>query len=72
VGENSAEGGLEASLTRREIDVARLVSRGHPNKVIAKTLGIGEGTVKIHLHNVYRKLGIPNRTGLLLSMRDNL
>jgi DNA-binding NarL/FixJ family response regulator len=53
------------TLTRREFEVADLVYLGLANKVIAKRLGVVEGTIKIHLHNIYRKLRVPNRTGLL-------
>ncbi len=54
-------------LTRREVEVAQLVSQGLANKAIAEHLGLREGTVKIHLHNIYQKLQVPNRTGLILS-----
>lgn len=54
-------------LTRREVQVAQLVSQGLANKAIAENLGLREGTVKIHLHNIYQKLQVPNRTGLILS-----
>ena len=54
-------------LTRREVEVAGLLSQGFANKAVAGQLGIAEGTVKIHLHNIYRKLRVLNRTGLILS-----
>ena len=54
-------------LTRRETEVAGLVSQGLANKVVAGQLGVTEGTVKIHLHRIYRKLRVLNRTGLILS-----
>ncbi len=54
-------------LTGREQQVARLVSLGLANKVVAAQLGLREGTVKIHLHNIYQKLRVPNRVGLILS-----
>jgi two-component system nitrate/nitrite response regulator NarL len=60
-------GVFEKMLTRREMQVTRLVSRGLANKVIAEQLGLREGTVKIHLHNIYRKLRVPNRTMLMLN-----
>jgi len=60
-------GNFEQVLTRREVQVARLVSQGLANKAIAEHLGLREGTVKIHLHNIYQKLQVPNRTGLILS-----
>ena len=53
-------------LTKREAEIAGLVSQGLANKVVAGQLGVREGTVKIHLHNIYRKLQVPNRTGLML------
>jgi DNA-binding NarL/FixJ family response regulator len=57
---------IDPTLTRREAEVAGLVSQGLANKVVAGQLGIVEGTVKIHLNNIYRKLQITNRTGLML------
>ena len=56
-------------LTRRERDVARLVATGQRNRVIATQLGISEGTVKMHLHNVYAKLGLESRTQLAMDVR---
>jgi DNA-binding NarL/FixJ family response regulator len=38
------------------------VARGLSNQAIAKELWVTEQTVKFHLHNVYRKLGVKNRT----------
>jgi DNA-binding NarL/FixJ family response regulator len=58
-----------ATLTRRERDVARLVAAGQRNRAIAGSLGIAEGTVKMHLHNVYAKLGLENRTQLAMDER---
>lgn len=46
--------------------MVRLVSQGLSNKAVARQLGVQEGTVKIHLHNVFRKLGVSNRTRLIL------
>lgn len=51
-------------LTPREREISELVCRGMSNKAIAATVGSTEGTVSIHLHNVYRKLGISSRTTL--------
>lgn len=56
-------------LTRRERDVARLVAQGQRNRTIAEQLGISEGTVKMHLHNVYAKLGLESRTQLAMDQR---
>ena len=56
----------DPQLTTREQDVARLVASGLSNKAIAHRLGLQEGTVKVHLHNIYQKLGISSRVELIL------
>lgn len=58
------------ALTAREGDVARLVAIGRRNKEIAHELGVSEGTVKMHLHNLYQKLEIGSRTELAILARD--
>lgn len=55
---------LVSELSAREIEIMRIVAEGQPNKVIARHLGLTEGTVKVHLHNIYQKLGIANRAAL--------
>lgn len=52
-------------LTQREIEIVRLVVQGLSNKEIAGRLSITEGTVKVHVHSVYVKLGVTNRVALL-------
>jgi DNA-binding NarL/FixJ family response regulator len=52
-------------LTNREYQVAELVSRGLANKVIAHHLSVTEGTVKIHAHAIFQKLGVRNRGELI-------
>jgi DNA-binding NarL/FixJ family response regulator len=49
-------------LTRREIEILRLVAEGHSNAQLARTLWVTEQTVKFHLSNIYRKLDVTNRT----------
>jgi DNA-binding NarL/FixJ family response regulator len=49
-------------LTRRELEILRLVAEGHSNGELAKMLWVTEQTVKFHLSNTYRKLGVANRT----------
>jgi DNA-binding NarL/FixJ family response regulator len=49
-------------LTRRELEILRLVAHGHANSELAKKLWITEQTVKFHLSNIYRKLDVANRT----------
>jgi DNA-binding NarL/FixJ family response regulator len=60
-------GGREAAaqLTPREIDLVRMVAGGLRNKEIADKLFINEGTVKVHLHNIYGKLKVNGRMALL-------
>jgi DNA-binding NarL/FixJ family response regulator len=53
-------------LTRREQDIALLVHAGLTNKAIADRLGLSVPTVKRHLQNTFRKLGISNRTLLAI------
>ena len=52
----------ETRLSKREIQVLRLVAQGLPNKVIANELWVTEPTVKFHMNNVLRKLSLTNRT----------
>ena len=49
-------------LTRRELEILRLVAEGHSNSQLAKMLWVTEQTVKFHLSNIYRKLDVANRT----------
>jgi DNA-binding NarL/FixJ family response regulator len=57
-------------LTPRELQILRDVATGLRNKPIGARLGIAEGTVKIHLHNIYEKLKITGRLELILFARD--
>lgn len=61
---------LREQLTDRELDVIALVARGLPNRKIAGELGIGIGTVKTHLYNIFQKLGVENRTELTVLARE--
>jgi DNA-binding NarL/FixJ family response regulator len=54
------------ALTPRELEIVRLVASGLRNRGIAETLHISEGTVKIHLHNIYEKLAVGGRVELTL------
>lgn len=51
-------------LTRRENEVLQMVARGLSNKEIARRLVLSEGTVKLHVHNILRKLGRNSRAAL--------
>jgi two-component system nitrate/nitrite response regulator NarL len=53
-------------LTKREVDVVRLVIDGHSNRSVAEQLGLTEHTVSNYLFKVYEKLGISSRVELVL------
>lgn len=61
--------GLRQILTSRQIDVMLLLSQGKPNKLIARDLGISEGTVKIHLAAIFRALNVRNRVEAVVASR---
>jgi DNA-binding NarL/FixJ family response regulator len=50
------------ALTRRELQILQLVAEGYSNAQLARMLWVTEQTVKFHLSNIYRKLGVANRT----------
>lgn len=59
-------------LSAREREVLALVAEGMANKQVARRLGITERTVKVHLTNVYRRIGVGDRTSAALWARDHL
>jgi DNA-binding NarL/FixJ family response regulator len=58
---------LLAQLSPREIEVLQMLGRGFSNKEIGAQLGVVEGTVKIHITNIFTKLGVSDRTQALLA-----
>jgi DNA-binding NarL/FixJ family response regulator len=58
-------------VTPRELEIIRMIAGGLRNKEIAARLSISEGTVKIHLHNIYEKLQLDGRLALLLYAREH-
>jgi len=52
------------SLTSCEREVVMALAEGLSNKDVGRRLNLSEGTVKVHLHNLYGKLGVKNRTAL--------
>ena len=58
-------------LTEREIDVLKFVILGYNNKTIGKKLFITNHTVKAHLTQIYKKLGVTNRTAAAIKAKDN-
>ena len=64
LGSDRRGAGLHAELSDRELQVARLAASGLSNKVIARNLGVSEGTVKMHMHHVLGKLQVDSRFNL--------
>ena len=58
---NSDTGALEEKLTSRELEILKHLTTGIPLSAIAKQLHISQNTMKTHLRNVYRKLGVDGR-----------
>jgi DNA-binding NarL/FixJ family response regulator len=67
---NIANAALFSELSSRELDVAKMIGIGKTNKVIASALDISERTVKAHLTSIYKKLNIPDRLHLAISISD--
>jgi DNA-binding NarL/FixJ family response regulator len=63
---NAHDALVKSGLSPREAEVAEMVGRGSTNAEIARSLHIGEATVKTHLTHVYTKLGVRTRTQLAL------
>jgi two-component system nitrate/nitrite response regulator NarL len=55
-----------SALTVRELQVTALVAQGLSNKEIGRMLNIADSTIKVHLHNIFMKLGLRDRTALAL------
>ena len=59
-------------LSEREVQVLELAATGLANKQIGRRLGISEATVKAHLGNVFRRIGVADRTSAALWAREHL
>jgi DNA-binding NarL/FixJ family response regulator len=70
-GETNQRRLAETGLTRRELEIARLGGQGVRTAEISRRLNISPGTVKLHLHQVYKKLGVPGRIALMVYARDH-
>ncbi|MEW6590367.1 MAG: response regulator transcription factor [Pseudomonadota bacterium] len=55
--------------TTRQIDVARLLAQGHTNKTIGMVLSMSESTVKVHNTDIFKLLGVSNRTEAVLEIQ---
>lgn len=70
LGRDGEQEKMSRGLSPREIEILRSVAAGMQNKQIAKKLVISEGTVKIHLHNIYEKVHLENRLQLVRYAQD--
>ena len=59
---STADDNNASRLTSRQQEILPLLAEGMPNKQIANTLGVTEGTIKQHLKDLFRRLGASNRT----------
>lgn len=66
VDRDAARGELSRTLTAREMEIVQMVAQGLRNRTIGERLSITESTVKVHLHNIYQKLGVEGRLELVL------
>jgi two-component system nitrate/nitrite response regulator NarL len=60
------------SLTKREREIALALAEGLSNKNVGRRLNLSEGTVKVHLHNIYQKFRVKNRTALAVLVHNKL
>src|SRR5580658_9692124 len=61
--------GMGEDLTKRELSILKRLDTGLSNKEIAEAIFVSEGTLKWHLHNVYGKLNVKNRSGAMARAR---
>jgi len=59
-----------AVLSPREREIARMVAKGYPNKVIARVLEISSWTVSTHLRRIFAKLGVTTRAAMVARLMD--
>ena len=59
---------LLAKLSERQQQVVALVCEGLSNKMIAQKLNVSEGTIKVHLHTIFKKLGVQSRLALIVAL----
>lgn len=70
-GSNSQEFIKTHSITKRELEILKLISQAFSNKQIAQTLFISVQTVSVHRKNIMRKIGVSNAAGLIKVAYDN-
>jgi DNA-binding NarL/FixJ family response regulator len=69
--QHAVETGWRNGLTNRQNAVLRRLGKGESNKAIARELGIRDGTVKVHIRKIMRKLGATNRTQIAIACATN-
>ena len=57
-------------LSPREMEIARMVAKGHPNKAIASVLEISSSTVSTHLRRMFAKLGVSTRAAMVARLME--
>jgi len=62
----------EVALSPREREIARMVAKGYPNKVIARVLEISSWTVSTHLRRIFAKLGVSSRAAMVAQLSPQL
>jgi ATP/maltotriose-dependent transcriptional regulator MalT len=67
--QNGAPIGMGEELTKRELSILKRLETGLSNKELAEAIFVSEGTLKWHLHNVYGKLNVKNRSGAMARAR---
>lgn len=67
---NEQQRSAAETLSPKELEVAKMVSHGATNKMIARNMGITERTVKAHLTAIYQKMDLPDRLSLAIVFRD--
>lgn len=60
----------EVVLSPREREIARMVAKGYPNKVIARVLEISSWTVSTHLRRIFAKLGVSSRAAMVAHLLE--
>ena len=61
---------VDVALSPREREIARMVAKGYPNKVIARVLEISSWTVSTHLRRVFAKLGVSSRAAMVAQLLE--
>jgi len=64
------EGSEESALSPRELEIARMVAAGHPNKTIAAVLDISAWTVGTHLRRIFSKLRVTSRAAMVAKLME--